>query len=135
MFQQLLSHVAHSYVMQPLFVTTNDGDTPTFDADALRHVKKVFRILWDGALPVEEICVVNNSMDLRMSCSGLRKDAILWTLASLFARRLEASIEKSMSTSVKEVCPVFDRAWLSALKSAGYSTRHRIDFTESGNIN
>jgi hypothetical protein len=122
MFHQLLLYVAHPYVMQSLFVTTNDGNTPAFDADALRHVTKVFRILWDGASSVEEICVVNNSMALRMSCFELRKDAILFilrTLASLFARRLELPIEKLMSTSVKEVSSLFDRASLSALKSVG----------------
>ncbi len=122
MFHKLLSHVAYPYVMQSLFVSAEDGDSPNFDAGALRHVTKVFRILWDGASSVEEVCSVKNSTALRMSCFELRKDGVLFVLRALksvFAHRQELPRENLMSICEKEVYSLFDRASLSAMKSVG----------------
>lgn len=118
-FQQLLSHVACPYVLQSLFVTTDKCDSLTFDADALRHVTKVFRILWDGASSLEEICSVNSSMALKMSCFELREDAILIILRTLKSVLAQLLPTEQISTSVKEIYSLFDRASISAVKSVG----------------
>jgi hypothetical protein len=122
MFLKLLLHVAYPYVMQSLYISAEDGDSPNFNAGALRHVTKVFRILWDGASSVEEVCSLKNSIALRTSCFQLRKDGILFilrALKSVFAHRQELPRENSMSIYEEEVYSLFDRASLSAMKSVG----------------
>jgi len=114
-FQKLLLNVAHPFVMQSLFMAQEDTDARTLNADALRHVKKGFRILWDGARSIEDVCTISNSPALRISCLDLKSEAIHFVLRSLNDLLSE---ERAPSTS-KEILSLFDRASSSAMKSVG----------------
>ncbi|KAL3766413.1 hypothetical protein ACHAW5_008650 [Stephanodiscus triporus] len=115
-FQKLSLNVAYPFVMQSLYMAEEDNDAQVLIADAFRHVKKGFRVLWDGARSLENACTVNNSSALRICCLDLQSEAIHFVLRSL--KSVLQSGQWAPST-VKEVLALFDRASSSAIKSAG----------------
>jgi hypothetical protein len=119
-FQKLLLNVAHPFVMQSLFMAGEDDDARTLNVDAL--VKKGFRILWDGARSIEDVCTVNNSPALKLSCLGLKSEAIHFVLQSLKSvlHHLPGLLsEERAASTVMEILSLFNRASSSAMKSAG----------------
>ena len=60
-----------------------DSEARILNADALRHVKKAFQILWGAARFIEHLCAVSNSPALRKSCLDIQSEAIHFVLRSL----------------------------------------------------
>jgi len=119
------------------------GDT-SFNVDAVRHVKKAFRLLWDGARHVEDIMssssTKNESQELlRMSCLELQSEGIQFitqVLNMIYTKYRSLLSKKSTSSSsggIKELYALFDRAAASAMKSVGMFEKSTSIFTSSSN--
>ncbi|KAL7541613.1 hypothetical protein ACHAXR_011062 [Thalassiosira sp. AJA248-18] len=120
-FQKIMSKVALPYMMQSVFMVEEGDESSTFSIDALRHVKKAFRILWDGSRSVEDVCNVKNASALRMCCLDLQSEAILFILRTLRGvfQLFPDLLREVTASGLKELNALFDRACSSAMKSAG----------------
>jgi hypothetical protein len=120
-FQKLLN-VAHPFIVESLFMADEDNDARTFNPNALKHVRRGFRILRDGAQSVEGLCTVNDPPALRICSVDLQCEAIHFLLLSLkrfFNHCPDLLLEESAPSTVKEIFALFDRASSSATKAAG----------------
>ena len=86
--------------------------------DALRHAKKVFRILWDAAKCVQD-ADVENITALRICCLDLQSEAILFILRMLKEVFQMYPIARATSGAVTDLHALFEQASSSAMKSAG----------------
>ena len=136
-FRRVITNVVLPYVLHSLSVSDGDdassspSSAATLDIEAMhRTAKRAYRILWEGARSVEEICVALEKMKgavvvLRMSCLDLQSGAILFILQTLRgAFELYPNVLREASASgVKELVALFDRASSYAMKSAGMFER------------
>ncbi|KAL3816332.1 hypothetical protein ACHAXA_011432, partial [Cyclostephanos tholiformis] len=119
-FQKLLN-VANSFVIESLLMGEENNDKRTLNVDALRHVRKGFRILWDGARTIEGLCTVNNPPSLRICSLDLQSEAIhfiLRSLKSVLRHFPDLLLDEKAPSTTKEIFALFDRASASAIKSA-----------------
>ena len=167
MFSKIMFNVVTHYVLSSLFLdggviddsskggSSSSADTKkkkettmassiTFNVDAIRHVKKAFRLLWDGARTIDDICNSSSGSsssssssnikkkkntrgddddELRISCLTLQQDAILFLLQILDKVLQRITNESSgiiiTSDAKNELVALFDRASSSAMKSVG----------------
>ena len=99
-----------------------DSEARILNADALRHVKKAFQILWGAARFIEHLCAVSNSPALRKSCLDIQSEAIHFVLRSLkkvFHHSPYLLSEERAPSAGKEIRALFDRASSLAKKSVG----------------
>eukprot|EP00804_Cyclotella_cryptica_P002041 CCRYP_017836-RA/>CCRYP_017836-RA protein AED:0.02 eAED:0.02 QI:122/1/1/1/0.75/0.8/5/3555/1148 len=78
-------------------------------SDAIRHVKKIFRLFWDGARSVETRSGIDDT--LRMACLHLQCLAV-----TILARFACEAFPSSKEEERKELVSLWDRASSSALK-------------------
>ena len=132
-FQRIIFNVALPYVMQSLFLSEEggeDGITDILNTDAVRHVKKAFRMLWDGARCVEDVASsVKNSSVLRICCLELQNHAICFITQCL--KGVFEQCTKLTSSGVKELLALFERTSSSALKSVGIFEKTASIFVSS----
>eukprot|EP00985_Skeletonema_marinoi_P000587 scaffold216_cov93-Skeletonema_marinoi.AAC.14 len=121
MFQKILTNVALPYILHSL-LETNGGANNTMtitNIDALRQVKKVYRILWDGARSIEEVGNASNSTTLRICSLNVYCEAISFILDVLHqCFELCANSSNLSDADQSEVNALFDRAASSAMKAA-----------------
>ena len=110
MFQKVLTNVTLPYILHSLLE----------NIDALRQVKKVYRILWDGARSIEEVGNASNSTTLRICSLDLYREAIIFILDALHqCFELCTNNPSNLSDAdQREVNALFDRAASSAMKAA-----------------
>lgn len=119
MFQKIVTSITLPYVLHSLLDVRSEGagKKTMFDA-SLRQVKKVFRILWDGARNIEEIGNTSNASTLKTCSLNLSCEAILFILNVLY-RCFELCPDPSnlSDSDQSEINALFDRASTSAMKS------------------
>jgi hypothetical protein len=140
LFQKLISNVTFPYVMHSIFMgeESNSSSSSSSNApcaclttDNLRHVKKLFRLLWDGARVIDDLCKISNLPPLRINCLELQITAIHVILLSLKEVLQQQHSSNNISQSVfKEMFALFDKASSSAMKSSGVFY-NAIDETET----
>jgi hypothetical protein len=124
-FQKLLSNVTFPYVMHSIFMgeennSSSNAPCACLTTDNLRYVKKLFRLLWDGARVIDDLCKINNLPPLRIGCLELQITAIHVILLSLKEVLQQQQHSSYISQSVlKEMFALFDKASSSAMKSSG----------------
>ena len=127
MFQKLLSNVTFPYVLHSIFMdneknigssSNNNAPRACLTTDNLRHVKKLFRLLWDGARVIDDLCKISNQPPLRISCLDFQITAIHVVLLSL-KEVLRHSSNNISQAVLKEMFTLFDKVSSSAMKSTG----------------
>eukprot|EP00984_Skeletonema_dohrnii_P017725 scaffold8141_cov139-Skeletonema_dohrnii-CCMP3373.AAC.2 len=121
MFQKVLTNVALPYILHSLLeAKRGENNTITItNIDALRQVKKVYRILWDGARSIEEVRNASNSKTLRICSLNVYCEAILFILEVLHQCFELCTNSLNLSDADQsEVNALFDRAASSAMKAA-----------------
>ena len=141
MFQKILTNVTLPYILRSLLETKGSSSskkntvvTTITNIDALRQVKKVYRILWDGARSMEEVGKLSNhSTTLRIGSLNLYCGAIIFILDALHqCFELCSSTTNLSDTDQGEVNALFDRATSSAMKAAAVFEKSAGIFATSG---
>jgi hypothetical protein len=136
-FQKLLSNVTFPYVLHSIFMdneknigsSSNNAPCACLTTDNLRHVKKLFRLLWDCARVIDDLCKISNQPPLRIICLDFQITAIHVILLSL-KEVLQHSSNNISQAVLKEMFTLFDKASSSAMKSTGVFY-NAIDETET----
>ena len=139
MFQKILTNVTLPYILHSLLETKGSSSSKKntvvtiTNIDALRQVKKVYRILWDGARSMEEVGKLsNNSTTLRIGSLNLYCGAIIFILDALHQCFQLCNTANLSDTDQSEVNALFDRATSSAMKAAAVFEKSAGLFATSG---